>query len=242
LRLFENGEIRMITLTAEQAQQIEETLVLLCKTHPEVNGGFIVNMALNNIRAARAQEQAEQDLDTCPGCGGVADNGHDREFPPNPYYCTKCSEQAEQEPFDMDDHPPHRLCECRKCMEYFTPLPDCDAFAASGKPIAGQTNTQLMEGFRPVSEMIAEHKQDPKKAAAIEKAKMRKAEQEPAAWRNYNGAVNNRLKTAAPQPVQKPTDCPCCGAKGTVIPSAFCRECKSDFWPPSVPANPTQPD
>ena len=30
-------------------------------------------------------------------------------------------------------------------------------------------------GFRPVSEMIAEHKQDPKKAAAIEKAKMRKA-------------------------------------------------------------------
>lgn len=32
----------------------------------------------------------------------------------------------------------------------------------------------------------------------------------------------------------KPTDCPCCGAKGTVIPSAFCRECKSDFWPPSV--------
>lgn len=90
-------------------------------------------------------------------------------------------EQAEQEPFDMDDHPPHRLCECRKCMEYFTPLPDCDAFAASGKPIAEQTNTQLMEGFRPVSEMIAEHKQDPKKAAAIEKAKMRKAEQEPVA-------------------------------------------------------------
>ena len=44
--------------------------------------------------------------------------------------------QAEHEPFDMNDHPPHRLCECRKCMEYFTPLPDCDAFAASGKPIA----------------------------------------------------------------------------------------------------------
>ena len=59
-----------------------------------------------------------------------------------------CAEQAEQEPFDMDDHPPHRLCECRKCMEYFTPLPDCDAFAASGKPIAEQTNTQFMEGYR----------------------------------------------------------------------------------------------
>jgi len=35
-----------------------------------------------------------------------------------------------------DPHPPHRLCECTACLEYWTPLPDCDAFAASGKPIA----------------------------------------------------------------------------------------------------------
>ena len=173
---------------------------------------------------------------------------------------------AEQEQFDMDDHPPHRLCECRKCMEYFTPLPDCDAFAASGKPIAEQTNTQFMEGyriglaemrekcakvcdewnwsskhgsnpsgqlavlaaairaikfegdtgFRPVSEMIAEHKQDPKKAAAIEKAKMRKAEQEPVvcvcdcgpnAWHDCDESegcrIMKRIKNAAPQPTQK---------------------------------------
>ena len=48
-------------------------------------------------------EQAEQDLDTCPGCGGVADNGHDREFPPNPYYCTRCTEQTEQEPVASPD-------------------------------------------------------------------------------------------------------------------------------------------
>lgn len=50
-----------VMLTTEQAQQIEETLVLICKAHPEVNGGFLVNMALDNIRAARAQEQAEQE-------------------------------------------------------------------------------------------------------------------------------------------------------------------------------------
>ena len=50
-----------VLLTAEQAQQIEEALVLICKAHPEVNGGFLVNMALDNIRAARAQEQAEQE-------------------------------------------------------------------------------------------------------------------------------------------------------------------------------------
>lgn len=169
-----------VMLTTEQAQQIEETLVLLCKTHPEVNGGFIVNMALNNIRAARAQEQAEQDLDTCPGCGGVADNGHDREFPPKPYYCTKCSEQAEQEPAAW-------MCWI-----------DSD------------------EEMNPANAQLTSY--------------------EPKAY------AKRKPLYAAPQPVQKPTDCPCCGAKGTVIPSAFCRECKSDFWPPSVPANPTQPD
>lgn len=30
------------------------------------------------------------DLTVCPGCGGEADNGFDRCFPPNPYYCKKC--------------------------------------------------------------------------------------------------------------------------------------------------------
>jgi hypothetical protein len=29
-------------------------------------------------------------LDECPICKGPADNGHDRELPPNPYLCTKC--------------------------------------------------------------------------------------------------------------------------------------------------------
>jgi hypothetical protein len=229
-------------------------------------------------------------------------------------------EEQKQEPFDMNDHPPHRLCECRKCMEYFTPLPDCDAFAASGKPIAEQeswkcacganlyidfngapaskaereawshndmayrpcglsmdqeqeSNSIFMEGyriglaemrekcakaceeieqdrwnlykgrppytgsesgradpheqgvsmgagecaaairdinfegdtgFRPVSEMIAEHKQDPKKKAAIERAELRKqvaalkavvdawnnVEQEPVAWVNVIDSDN----------------------------------------------------
>jgi hypothetical protein len=48
-------------------------------------------------------------------------------------------------------------------------------------------------------------------------------------------AAAKALATIRAAIAQKPTDCPCCGAKGTVIPSAFCRECKSDFWPPSVP-------
>lgn len=29
-------------------------------------------------------------LNECPGCGGPADNGHDRCLPPNVYYCTNC--------------------------------------------------------------------------------------------------------------------------------------------------------
>ena len=32
----------------------------------------------------------EQDLTKCPKCGGPADNGFDRCYPPNAYYCSKC--------------------------------------------------------------------------------------------------------------------------------------------------------
>lgn len=36
-------------------------------------------------------------LETCPKCGGIADNGHDRELPPNPYLCSKCEQPAVSE-------------------------------------------------------------------------------------------------------------------------------------------------
>jgi hypothetical protein len=35
------------------------------------------------------------DLGVCPGCGGDADNGHSRDVPPSPYYCTKCENNPE---------------------------------------------------------------------------------------------------------------------------------------------------
>lgn len=38
------------------------------------------------------QERLNNDLARCPNCGGPADNGHDREVPPNPYWCSKCME------------------------------------------------------------------------------------------------------------------------------------------------------
>jgi hypothetical protein len=189
----------MITLTIEQAQQIEEALqgVVNCPQE-DAYWLFSIGESLATIRAARAQGQAEQDLDTCPGCGGVADNGHDREFPPNPYYCTKCIEQAEQ-PVSQEyqDHlvnqsfdwaamtAKHQFMEgyriglaemrekCAKVME--SGVLGHGECAAAIRAINFEGDT----GFRPVSEMVAEHKQDPKKAAAIEKAKMRKAERDP---------------------------------------------------------------
>lgn len=36
----------------------------------------------------------EVDLEKCPKCGGYADNGFDRCYPPAPYNCTKCENQT----------------------------------------------------------------------------------------------------------------------------------------------------
>jgi len=51
---------------------------------------------------------------------------------------------AEQSIVLNDPHPPHRLCECTACLEYWTPLPDCDAFAGGGKPIDHIADTGKM--------------------------------------------------------------------------------------------------
>jgi hypothetical protein len=40
----------------------------------------------------------EPDLSKCPRCGGPADNGNDREHPPNPYVCTKCERSGQDSP------------------------------------------------------------------------------------------------------------------------------------------------
>jgi DNA-directed RNA polymerase subunit RPC12/RpoP len=34
-------------------------------------------------------------LSRCPTCGGPADNGYDRELPPDPYICSKCATAIE---------------------------------------------------------------------------------------------------------------------------------------------------
>lgn len=47
------------------------------------------------VRGEYEPKMSEQrtDLNTCPSCGGPADNGHSREDPPSVYYCSKCEAQ-----------------------------------------------------------------------------------------------------------------------------------------------------
>ena len=101
----------------------------------------------------------------------------------NPLFAgTKCNncgfitlaEQAEPNSTFMEGYR-IGLAEMReKCAKVCDDIGDSD----NGYGCAAAIRTIKFEGdtgFRPVSEMIAEHKQDPKKAAAIEKANMRKA-------------------------------------------------------------------
>lgn len=43
------------------------------------------------IARALAQRSKGEVAGGCPSCGGPADNGYDRCYPPNPYDCTKCT-------------------------------------------------------------------------------------------------------------------------------------------------------
>ncbi len=51
---------------------------------------FVLCDDCEKVFRAKKVDDEKPDLSTCPKCGGPADNGHDREFPPNPYFCTKC--------------------------------------------------------------------------------------------------------------------------------------------------------
>ena len=55
----------------------------------------IHDMALAALTTDTEAEEEKPDITKCPNCGGPADNGHDRELPPNPYWCTKCDPEKE---------------------------------------------------------------------------------------------------------------------------------------------------
>ena len=150
----------MIRLTTEQAQQIEEALEDIVRVFKFETGTPVE--ALSVIRAARAQGQAEQ-----PVSQEYQDHLVNQSFD----WAAMAAKHQFMEGYRIG------LAEMReKCAKVVeSGVLGHGECAAAIRAIKFEGDT----GFRPVSEMIAEHKQDPKKAAAIEKAKLRKAEQEP---------------------------------------------------------------
>lgn len=50
-----------------------------------------IRQMLDQMRSpVEATVCAEPDLERCPNCGGPADNGFDRCYPPNAYFCSRC--------------------------------------------------------------------------------------------------------------------------------------------------------
>lgn len=43
-----------------------------------------------------SDDTTAQDLSKCPQCSGEADNGHDRDYPPTAYLCSKCNTTADK--------------------------------------------------------------------------------------------------------------------------------------------------
>jgi len=85
----------------------EDLLVFrdLCKSLKEIitgsyqqSQGEIEHLRKSWVRVQKAilvghafSQEDEPNLDVCPGCGGPADNGHDRCVPPSPYFCQRCN-------------------------------------------------------------------------------------------------------------------------------------------------------
>lgn len=49
--------------------------------------------------------EMKADLTKCPECGGAADNGHNRCYPPNAYYCSKCEAKESADAMTTTDTP-----------------------------------------------------------------------------------------------------------------------------------------
>lgn len=81
----------------EEREQRDEGLLRQALEALEVSTRFVyadLRPQCECAIAALRERLAEtaNDLNRCPNCGGPADNGHDREVPPNPYWCSKCTE------------------------------------------------------------------------------------------------------------------------------------------------------
>ena len=77
----------------EERVQRDEDLLRQALTALEFSDWYTRAKAKSTIDALRERlAETANDLTRCPNCGGPADNGNDREVPPNPYWCSKCTE------------------------------------------------------------------------------------------------------------------------------------------------------
>jgi hypothetical protein len=51
-------------------------------------------IAANYLEEYVMIKSQKEPLDCCLQCGGIADNGHDKEFLPSPYFCKKCENET----------------------------------------------------------------------------------------------------------------------------------------------------
>jgi len=133
-----------ITLTAEQAQIIEDALKYADTTEETDRQSKRRGDALVIIREALAKWKTTPDGRIPKTVFTIEDISKAAEMGRQAGRIEAIAEQSMSMVLN-DPHPPHRLCECTACLEYWTPLPDCDAFAASGKQIdhSGDANEMV---------------------------------------------------------------------------------------------------
>lgn len=82
----ESGELIMICSTCKRGDDYKVEYV-----H---EGGYLGSFYASKFRDCKKYSEPVQvrnyDLTKCPKCGGEADNGIDRGYPPQPYNCKKC--------------------------------------------------------------------------------------------------------------------------------------------------------
>ena len=89
------GEDPAVQLSADDQTDLGALVVAFVRAR----GGFLrFGIAQQSITEHRHVVSSAQPEMRCPQCGAQADNGHDRELPPNVYVCSTCMARTEVAP------------------------------------------------------------------------------------------------------------------------------------------------